>query len=274
MDYQKKYIKYKTKYFYLKNSIQIGGNDKYSCKSVDQFKKNENITIHDFCYKDPIGKYDNLVDCAWSIECLERYFSRKNPRLREKKDDIEEVNCRNGDPGCIRCKLCNSVSGTAKIIPHSFDCIYFECSELVSKPKTFVSYTHKSNPSEIIDILINRTESQRLKEKPSDIEEINCRNGEPGCVRCKLCNSVSGTAKIISHSLCCKYNEKSNSSPIILGDRKESDIRMDSSISFAVSQREYGIIDTTTSKKIIYSYGAEPCVILCMHDTTNYISTY
>ncbi len=115
--------------------------------------------------------------------------------------------------------------------------------------------------------MINKTESQGLKEKPSDIEEVNCRNGEPGCLRCKLCNSVSGTEKIIQHNFDCKYNEESISSPIILGDRKKSDIFMDSSISFAVLQREYGIVDTTTSKKIIYSYGAGPCVMLCMHDT-------
>ncbi len=140
MKYQKKYLKYKIKYLDLKNIIQIGGNDRYNCKSIEQFKKNENINIHDFCYKDPKGKYENLVDCAWSNECLERYFSRKNPRLREKKDDIEEVNCRNGEPGCIRCKLCNSVSGTDKIIPHTLDCEY---SIFVPKPKP------KPNPFKI-----------------------------------------------------------------------------------------------------------------------------
>ena len=237
MDYQKKYLKYKTKYFNLKNSIQIGGNDRYNCKSIEQSKKNENITIHDFCYKDSKGKYDNLVDCAWSSECLERYFSRENPRLREKKDDIEEVNCRNGAPGCIRCKLCNSVSGTAKIIDHHFGCKYFEvpssnfkCSELVSEPKTFVRYIHKSNPSEIIDILINRTESQRFKEEPKDIEDTNCIDGTLRCIRCKLCDAVSGIDKIIPHRIYCKYNEEKITGQNIIGDRKESKIPMNSSI--------------------------------------------
>jgi hypothetical protein len=154
MNYQKKYLKYKNKYLDIKNSIQIGGNDKYSCKSIEQFKKIENITIHDFCFKDPKGKYENLVDCTWSDECLERYFSRKNPRLREKKNDIKIFLCRNGEPGCIICKLCNSVSRIDKIIEHKFDCKYFEItSEYVSKQKPAVRY--KSNP-EIIEQYLNR----------------------------------------------------------------------------------------------------------------------
>jgi len=175
---------------------------------------------------------------------------------------------------CIRCKLCKSISGTDKIIPHSFYCKYFEVSSSsnkfnihASKPKTFVSYIHKSNPLEIIDILINRTESQRLKEELKDIEDTNCIDGTPICIRCKLCKSVSGIDKIISHRYNCKYNEEIITSPIILGDRKESDIPMDPSISVAILQRECCIVDTTTQKKIIYSYGAGPCVLLCMYDT-------
>ena len=113
-----------------------------------------------------------------------------------------------------------------------------------SKPKPFVSYIHKSNPLEIIDILINRTESQRLK------EDTNCIDGTPRCIRCKLCKSVSGIDKIISHHFDCKYNEEIITSPIILGDRKESDIPMDPSISVAILQRECCIVDTTTQKKL------------------------
>ena len=57
-------------------------------EKIDQLLQIKNITIHDFCAKDSKGKYDNLVDCAWSDECLERYFSRENHGLREKKDRI------------------------------------------------------------------------------------------------------------------------------------------------------------------------------------------
>jgi len=44
---------------------------------------------------------------------------------------------------------------------------------------------------------------------------------------------------------------------------------MDSCISVAILQREYGMVNTETQKKIIYSYAAGPCVILCMHDISS-----
>ena len=67
----------------------------------------------------------------------------------------------------------------------------------------------------------------------------------------------------------CKYNERNIYDPIIKGNRIISTSFMNSSISVAILQREYGIVNTETQKKIIYSYAAGPCIILCMHDISS-----
>ena len=60
----------------LKNSIKIDANHKYNCKSEEQLRTLTNV--HDFCYKDSKGKYNDLPSCVFSDECLKRYFSTKN----------------------------------------------------------------------------------------------------------------------------------------------------------------------------------------------------
>jgi hypothetical protein len=41
---------------------------------------------------------------------------------------------------------------------------------------------------------------------------------------------------------------------------------LDSTKSVGIMQREYGIVNMNTTKHIIGTYGADPCVILCMRD--------
>lgn len=123
--------------------------------------------------------------------------------------------------------------------------------------------------NQVIDELINKTENSNItSEKPEDIEKVLCINGKEGFIKCKLCGAISGTLRIIPHNFGCKYNQQNTREPIIKGNRNISSSFMDSSISVAILQREYGIVNNQTDKKIIYSYGAGPCVILCMHDIT------
>jgi hypothetical protein len=122
---------------------------------------------------------------------------------------------------------------------------------------------------EIIDELIHETETIQLIEKPEDIEEVLCIDKKPGCIKCKICKSVSGDLRIIPHNFSCKYNERNIYDPIIKGNRIISTSFMNSSISVAILQREYGIVNTMTQKKIIYSYAAGPCIVLCMHDISS-----
>jgi len=60
----------------LKNSTKINANHKYNCKSEEELRTLTNV--HDFCYKDSKGKYNDLPSCVFSDECLKRYFSTKN----------------------------------------------------------------------------------------------------------------------------------------------------------------------------------------------------
>jgi hypothetical protein len=55
------------------------------------------------------------------------------------------------------------------------------------------------------------------------------------------------------------------SGPFIEG-KIEHSTSMDRSISIGILQREYGVVNNKTEKKIIGSYDAEPCIILCMRN--------
>jgi len=118
----------------------------------------------------------------------------------------------------------------------------------------------------INNLISNTMNNLKITELPEDIEEINCYyNNKPGCIKCKICGSISGNLKIISHYYSCKYKDQRKTGPFTVGKRHFNNV-LDSSISIGILQREYGIIDNTTSKHIIGSYGAGPCVILCMRD--------
>lgn len=166
-------------------------------------------------------------------------------------------------------KLKTPIELKGRVIRHEIKVHLKKGKRSTTKPakKMLGGEEKKLTENQVIDELINKTENSNItSEKPEDIEKVLCRNGKEGCIKCKLCNAISGDLKIIPHNFGCKYNQQNTREPIIKGNRIISRNLMDSSISVAILQREYGIVNNQTHKKIIYSYGAGPCVILCMHD--------
>ena len=93
---------------------------------------------------------------------------------------------------------------------------------------------------------------------------------------CKICGGTSGTLKIITH-LYYKQNGKiipciykiidtDYYTPIIIGNYNKSRSRIDSNIAQGLLQREYALINSDNSTKIIGSYGAGPCIIMCLRN--------
>jgi hypothetical protein len=114
-----------------------------------------------------------------------------------------------------------------------------------------------------IDDLILETEPKsRIYELPSDIEKINS-----DCIKCLICNNESGTLRIIQHCYNCKYYFNYYiDNPICMNTIDKSFNKLDPSISIGILQHEYGIINKRSEKKIIGTFGAGPCIILCMHN--------
>ena len=125
-----------------------------------------------------------------------------------------------------------------------------------------------------IEELIELTSNH--KENPKDIEEIICKStNKPGCIRCKLCGGYSGSARIIQHYFGCKY-QKVNGPYIYEGTSYIEDNNMINFIqydSIGILQREYGQLTSDDSTKIMGTYGAGPCVILCMRDSSSLRTT-
>jgi hypothetical protein len=120
-----------------------------------------------------------------------------------------------------------------------------------------------------IDDLIKNTIEIVKSELPEDIEEVNCsHNNEPGCIKCNICGTVSGTLRQLFHFPNCKYSLKNQNpiGPFIEGDYTSSKIKINPSDSVCILQREYGIVNENSEKTIIGTYGAGPCVILCMRE--------
>tara|TARA_B110000483_G_C18171674_1_gene533496 strand:+ start:1480 stop:2214 length:735 start_codon:yes stop_codon:yes gene_type:complete len=122
------------------------------------------------------------------------------------------------------------------------------------------SYSFNREP--IIDILINKT---RLKEKLIESDQhkeviINKKT----CIRCTICGARSGTLKIIPHTYSCIYYIDDYVQNIQLGTLSKNTNKLNKTNILPVLQREYGTINKNSKKKIIGSYGAGPCVILCM----------
>ena len=134
------------------------------------------------------------------------------------------------------------------------------------------AHLNNSSYSSIIDTLIKKTAPRKkIIESPSDVQEINCRhNNQPGCLKCLKCGGESGTLRIITHHHKCKYKEEVTTGPFEYGNYIPG-IVLNRDLSIGILQREYALINKETEKKIIGTYGAGPCIILCMRDreTTN-----
>ena len=121
----------------------------------------------------------------------------------------------------------------------------------------------------IIDDLIELTNDKKIIEDPADITIIDCSNGniKNMCKECKFCKSRTYTSGYdIFHIYTCKYFKGSQNSLIQKGVRNIATTSIDNLISIGIIQREYGIINNNTSKKIIGTYGAGSCVILSMRN--------
>ena len=113
-----------------------------------------------------------------------------------------------------------------------------------------------------IDYLMEKTKSSlRICELPEDIKDI-----DNGCIQCLICNGKSGTLRIITHTYKCKYKVTEESGPFIYGNTLRGIGKIDAERSVGILQREYGIANKYTDKNIIGSFGAGPCIILCIRN--------
>jgi len=102
----------------------------------------------------------------------------------------------------------------------------------------------------------------RICELPEDIKEID----RSGCIQCLICNGKSGTLRIITHTYKCKYKVTEESGPFIYGNPLRGIGKIDAERSVGILQREYGIANKYTDKNIIGTFGAGPCIILCIRN--------
>jgi len=128
--------------------------------------------------------------------------------------------------------------------------------------------THPPNVESVDALIEALTPFTPISEIPTDIEEVGCRHdAEVKCLKCRICGSISGTSRIISHYCKCKYHISPKFGPYTMGTRMNGkDSGINPHLAEAILQREYGIVSRNKGKTIIGSYGAGPCVILCMHN--------
>jgi len=104
---------------------------------------------------------------------------------------------------------------------------------------------------------------------PSDVEVFDCY--DTTCLKCKICGGKSGTLQIINHINNCEYGlsrqKLGPSGPYIINDGVDLSLTIPRGY-IVVLQREYGEISKESVTPIIGSFGAGPCVILCMRDRT------
>jgi hypothetical protein len=124
----------------------------------------------------------------------------------------------------------------------------------------------------IIDTLLPLVQPPpSITESLDDIEEVDCEYS-PGrkCLRCKLCGSISGTSLKLFHLVGCPYQTKRTSyGPYILGKRIYGRNPINPELYEEILMDEYAIISSNSTKPIIGTHGAGPCIILCMRDRTN-----
>jgi len=112
---------------------------------------------------------------------------------------------------------------------------------------------------------------QPISELPSDIEEVPCgHNTSKSCLKCKKCKSISGTSRQIHHFFNCPYKSKEPApGPYVIGTRVVSKTHIDPELSECILQKEYATISNNSTKTILGTFGAGPCIILCMRDRRN-----
>lgn len=127
----------------------------------------------------------------------------------------------------------------------------------------------------IKELIILTKPSEPIIEDPNDIE---CHNN---VITCKICGGESGTLKIITHLyyknnyeiIPCIYKNISTNyyNPIIIGNYNKPRYKINSNIAEGLLQREYTIINSNNSTKIIGTYGCGSCIIVCLRNriTTN-----
>lgn len=108
---------------------------------------------------------------------------------------------------------------------------------------------------------------QAISELPSDVEEIPCQFA-PGklCLRCKVCGGSGGTDRNLNHYIDCRYKQPLQQGPYTMGRLINSQVGLNVRLSEAILQKEYGIISERSVKTILGTYGAGPCIILCMRN--------
>lgn len=126
-------------------------------------------------------------------------------------------------------------------------------------------FSYCLNTETKIEYLINKIKPNgKKKEKKEHIENVT--HNDNSVIRCTQCGSVSGTLKIIPHKYSCIYYVDDCLQNIQLGTLSKNTNKLNKTNIMPVLQREYGTINKNSKKKIIGSYGAGPCIILCMRD--------
>ena len=110
-----------------------------------------------------------------------------------------------------------------------------------------------------------------ISELPSDIEEVPCgHNASKSCLKCKKCGNISGETRKIYHSFTCPYKPKQPvPGPYSMGTRMSPSTRINPELCECILQKEFAIISSNSTKTILGTYGAGPCIILCMRNRTN-----
>jgi len=90
-------------------------------------------------------------------------------------------------------------------------------------------------------------------------------------LQCTICKAYYARDTLkIDHYYGCKYfTSNPFNSGITLGHRIKSSKEITQDLSEGILQREYTIISSNSIKSIIGSYGAGPCIILCMRNRNN-----
>lgn len=116
--------------------------------------------------------------------------------------------------------------------------------------------------------IIKKIHSKGIKENFNDIvPALSPYTKKYDCIKCKICGSVSGTLKIITHYHNCKY--KNIFSPFYFYNKTEKIkyYKINKKNSELIFQREFGIINKNSSKNIIGTIGCDTCVAICLRDS-------
>lgn len=83
---------------------------------------------------------------------IEYLINKIKPKKKENEQHVENVTYNNNS--VIRCTQCGSVSGTLKLIPHKYSCIYYVDDYLQNiQLGTLSKHTNKLNKTNIVPVL-------------------------------------------------------------------------------------------------------------------------